>query len=293
MHTHSSLVRRSTYLLLVAIACGLVSCEDDPTRPSSESFAITVTVAEPDGAPVPDLDVVVWNISRPMMDFLQDDFFGRRAVTTLHFELAAPGRCWLTVTDVAGRVVQTIYAGEELPAGTHEVLFGPEIEYIAGVEVFVAELVVHDLVPDVERFRQSRWMTMVELDRQRLTLPRTDAEGRVVLRDPRYAPGLVVTEAMPAIDENGYLIGSFVIGDSMVVRAYDADGQWVQAWTEVDAGATAIALRWDAPARRIASGSDFLPLERARAASPIEPTGPSRVFPATDLLYQNAPNPFN
>jgi hypothetical protein len=236
MQTHSSVARRSLVLPLILIASTLLSCEDDPTRPSTSDFALTVTVTEPDGTPVPGLDVVVWNISRQLITFLQDDFFGRRAVTTLRFELAAPGRCWLTVTDVAGRVVQTIFAGEELPAGTHQVLFGPEIDYIAGVAVFAAELVVHDLEPDVERFRQSRWMTMVELDRQRLTLPRTDAEGRVVLRDPRYAPGLVVTEAMPAIDENGDHMGSFVIGDSM---------------------------------------------------------GPSRVFPATDLLYQNAPNPFD
>jgi hypothetical protein len=293
MQTHSSVARRSLVLPLILIASTLLSCEDDPTRPSTSDFALTVTVTEPDGTPVPGLDVVVWNISRQLITFLQDDFFGRRAVTTLRFELAAPGRCWLTVTDVAGRVVQTIFAGEELPAGTHQVLFGPEIDYIAGVAVFAAELVVHDLEPDVERFRQSRWMTMVELDRQRLTLPRTDAEGRVVLRDPRYAPGLVVTEAMPAIDENGDHMGSFVIGDSMVVRAYDADGKWVQAWTEVDAGANAIALRWDAPLRGIASGSDFLSLERARAMSSIAPAGPSRVFPATDLLYQNAPNPFN
>lgn len=275
---------RRMLLLSLSLILALTACGDDTTGPPTETFSVTVTVADPDGAAVEGLDVVVWNMSSSLAAVLQDDALGRRAVTRISFVLEAPGRCWLRVTDLEGEEVGTYYDGEELPAGAHSVQAGVGIEYRAGVEVYRYELVVREPVSGIERFRAARWMTAVHLDRTRLVLPSTDASGRVVFEDPTLVPGLFDLGPMPAVDENGSQIMQFTLGDSLIVRAFDAEGRWAEARSVVSMGANSIALEW-APATA-----------RASLARSVTPAGVAARVPGPELedrLEQNSPNPFN
>lgn len=271
-------------LLSLSLALALTACGDDTTRPPTETFSVAVTVARPDGTPVEGLDVVAWNMSSSLAAVLQDDALGRRAVTRIPFVLAAPGRCWLQVTNLEGAVVSAYYDGNELPAGTHSVRVGADIEYRAGVEVYRYELVVRDPVSGTERFRAARWMTAVHLDRTRLVLPTTDASGRVVFDDPTLVPGLFDLGPMQAMDESGSQITEFTLGDSLIVRAFDAEGRWAEARSIVSPGTNSIRIEW-AP-----------PVPRASLARSGVPIGVAARVPGPELedrLDQNSPNPFN
>lgn len=278
----------SAFVPMVALLLCLTSCNDDPTAPAASGFSVEVIVSLADGSPVEGVDVVVWNLSSSLQHYLQDSVFPRRAATDLEFSLAEPGDCWLEVTDLEGRVVQTVIDGTTLPVGRHSVRIGASIEYTSGVEVFRYELRVHDPESGAERFRDAKYMTAVHLDRTRLLPRTTDTEGRIRIDDPTCVPGLYELPTLSAVDEAGDPMGGFALDDSLTIGLFDGAGNSLYVERVVVNGPNRFEITWDP-----SSPSPWGP--QSASQSPATKAMHARVpiVPAEDRLDQNRPNPFN
>lgn len=273
--------------ILVASLGG--GCDDDTaTGPVEDEFELTVVVRDPDGDPVEGLNVVVWNMSSELHDVLQDDLFRRRAATRIRFALDRDAVCDLVVDDLNGERVETLLESDSLAVGAHSVVAGSNIEYEAGVEVYFYQLTARDLDTGEEFFEDSRFMTAVHLDPQRLTSKPTDPDGAWTTRDLTYVPGLRETlPRMPIVDETGLETGSFALSDTVVVRVVDDEGRYLQKVETVGRTATQVDFTWD----------PLLLLPRvdrptADISPPVAPLG-AELPPAVTALLQNSPNPFN
>lgn len=280
--------RSARFFLLASLTlCVGLSCDDDTTTPSRDSFSLEVVVRDLDGVPVEGLEVVVWNLSSSLEEFLQDELVRRRAATVVQFQLAKSARCLMKVSDVAGNVLQTFIDGEVLPAGVHQIALGRDLRFEAGVEVFRYELVVRDEDTDAEIFRDAKWMTAVHLDRSRLELRSTDDDGRWMTSDLSFVPGLVEASEMVAVDEAGEEQGRFTLGDEVVVRVVRADGEFQQTTVVVDPGRNVVEFTWGVPV----AGSSIVgrDVRTSRRPERVDVIGPDVSF----RLSQNFPNPFN
>mgnify|MGYP006280360573 CR=1 FL=1 len=274
-------------LLVGLTLCVGSSCDDDATTPDRDPFALEVVVRDVDGVPVEGLEVVVWNLSSSLEEFLQDEFFRRRAVTVVQFRLPEEARCLMTLSDVAGNEVQTFIDGDVLPAGVHQIALGPDLRFEAGVEIFRYELVVRDQNTDAELFRDAKWMTAVLVDREALDLRSTDMDGRWRTNDLSFVPGLVHLDEIVATNEVGEEQGRFTLGDEVVIRVVGADGAFQQTTTVVGTGRNVVEFTWDVPLPEVGVSGGF---EGAATRSVrTDAIGPD----ATYELRQNFPNPFN
>ena len=269
---------------------GFPGCDDGGTGPSNGTFALEIEVVDSSGDPVEGLDVVVWNMSSSLRAALQESGMPRRARTTIEFQLPSLSVCDLTVFDLDGNVVQRIHEARPLAPGRHQVsaIVGTALE--AGVEILRYELVARAPSDGQVRFRESKYMTVVHLDRTRLLVGRTDADGRWSTQNRTFVPGLYDLPEMPIIDIDGDIRGTFSLGDSVVVRVYDDTGAWMRHEAAVRDRVNAMRMTWDPEQASRGPASTPGPGSRGRPEETRDTPGDES---SGYVLEQNRPNPFN
>ena len=282
-------MRRS--LLLSALAALLLtagSCDDGPSGPPppEEGFSIRVEVVDDQGQPVEGLDVALWNRpTRNLNDYLQDDFFKRRAATSVRFVAAETCSIEFRVDDVLGRPLWN-YSGRAA-VGAHELKVGPDLEPTGGLTIYAYTLTCYDDTTGAELFSDTKYMTRLEVDRDLAVVGKTDGMGWLELAGEVWAPALHAPEEMPIVDETGTQMGVFSLVDTLMVRIYDADGNYVQVDRPITEGTNVIKATWDITAlkRQEPAASGALP-------PPVRLVDVGEV-PEVFSLRQNYPNPFN
>lgn len=279
-------ILRRILLAVLLLVVGF-DCDDDATKPPEESFGLEVRVHDADGAPIEGAQVVVWNMSASLEDFLQDEVFRRRAATVVRFSMPRRAVCDFFVYDLDGQLLQSVVEEDTLEAGVHAVLLGPELEFDAGVEVMRYEMVARAPEDGEELFRDERWMTAVHLDRSRLVAQLTDATGRWSTSDPTFVPGFYELPTLQAVDESSQEIGTFTLGSTLIVRVYGETGGYLQKTISVRDAANVVDFTW---AEGRLTRDEPVTKERVdRGASRVDAVLPEIEF----RLQQNAPNPFN
>jgi hypothetical protein len=265
----------------------LVGCHERSTAPDTD-FSLRVAVVDSNGSPVPDLQVVAWNLSSELEAYLQDAVFKRKAVTTIRFAVPDTVVCDLQITDLEGRVLDRPFEDLLCQPGSYSVAVGPNLEFKAGVQVFGYELVARDPHTESELFRDHRWMTAVHVDPGRLVDARTDSRGIWSTTDRSFSPGLYDLGELTATDETGQVVGTFSLDDTFKLRLYDGVGTRIGVDTTVSDGPNRIDVVWR-PIPFTPPAPQAQPdVERLRAGL-LRTAGPVAEF----RLYQNSPNPFN
>ncbi|MBE0565340.1 MAG: hypothetical protein IH621_05220 [Krumholzibacteria bacterium] len=256
-------------------------CQDDSTGPD-DRFVLTVRAVDHEGLPVPDLELQV------MMDssWYQDGRAAAKARTEIRWDQPVAAPVTVTVLDVAGGLVRTLFA-DTVEAGRHGLIWNGEDE--SGVHqasgLYYARLVARDASGAVVH-DQSQPMYMGLMDFRRMTAGVTDAGGEIVLTDKRLFPLLYGQVEMDAVDETGQVMGPFPLVHLMRFYLRDPRYDHVERFDhEVLHSGQALVLDWmgvDAPA---AAGPTF-------AAALTDTTNPE---PPGDgyRLYPPYPNPFN
>lgn len=274
-------MRKAFLLFLLAGCLNLGACGDDPAGPP-RGFSLSVRVVDPAGQPVPDLELLMLMDS----DFYQDGRAAAKAAVRIPVVLAIPATITVTVEDVTGATVRTLFEGVR-PAGPAMLVWDGRDD--AGVHqasgLYRARLVARDDADQV-LYDGTQPMFMALLDFDRATAGVTNGEGSIVVHDQRLFPHLYGEVPMQALDENGDVVGPFPLTSR--TRFYLRDlryGHIERFDLEVQRSGQVVVLNWQ--------GVD----DGGKRASP--PVVPVACAPAIDPpeapfeLRQPFPNPFN
>ena len=283
-------MRRSVFVLMLSLA--LVACGDSTTGPVSSTYSLDVQVHGSDGKPVEGLTVAVWNLSGSLQQFLQDDFPKRAGLTAVAITLPQPAICWLATYDLDGNKVESTLEDDTLLSGEYREILGQNPDSKAGVEVYRYELVAQNVESGKEIFRDSKYMTVVEVDPAAFGTGKTDANGRYFTTNRKMVPGLYELPEMPALDETSLQVGTFSLDDSVTIKIYDDRGKTLVLRRAVTEGRNAFEVNWDPqpasalrvldrPSRQSGTPKSDSALESKKSA-----------LPAEYKLGQNYPNPY-
>lgn len=275
--------RCSFPLLLLAAVLWLPACgDDDPTGP--ETFKVTVVVTDAAGHPVPGLDMSLV----PDTPFYQDGKHqdskadpGRPAVT-IPFQLDQESDVRLSIEDIEGAEVRLL-GDQTLPAGVHHWVWNgwDDADQVLPSGVYTVRLVAR--LPDQAAIlhEQTRQILMAMIDPSRYSVGTTDAQGRIEITDRRLFPSLYGQPDIPAVDENGDLIGTIRFTGSMRFGLADLTGGGSMRFYEEVTGPATLEFTWVPPAKQ-AQGSPA-------AVVPV----PLQSGPKANQLGQPYPVPFN
>ena len=283
-------MRRSVFVLLLSLV--FVACGDSTTGPISSTFSLDVQVHGSDGKPVEGLTVAVWNLSASLHQFLQDYFPKRAGLTAVGITLPQPAICWLATYDLDGNRVESTLEGDTLLTGEYTEVLGRNLESKAGVEVYRYELVAQDVESGEELFRDSKYMTVVEVDPAAFGTGTTDANGRYLTTNRKMVPGLYELPEMPALDGTAQQVGTFSLDDSVTIKIYDDQGKSMELRRAVTEGRNAFEVNWDPqPASALrALDAPSRQSNTPKSDSALEPK--ESALPAEYKLGQNYPNPY-
>lgn len=237
---------RHTFIVIL-LSLAIIACGDDTTGSVSQTFSLEVQVRASDGTPVEGLTVATWNLSGSLHQMLQDYLSKRAGATAVDFTLPQPSVCWLSSYDLKGRLLQSVLAADTLLAGEYRRVLRPRVERTAGIEVYRYELIAQDVASGAELFRDSKYMTVAEVDQTQLGTGATDANGRYVTKERTIIPGLFDLPVMPALDETGMQVGTFTLDDSLTIRIYDDQGRMLELRRAMADARNAIKVTWDPP----------------------------------------------
>ena len=189
-------------LCLLAILCCTSGCGDDGdgTTPV-DPFDVTIRAVDPLGNPVADLELGMCS-DNPFMQDLQD-----KAAVSIGFEAAAVAHVLVTIEDIEGTTLRTLYDDALPSSGTYRLLWNGQDEQ--GVELPSGRYTVRLLATDGAEtvFTDTRDMLMCLAIPSQYVVGTTDAAGEIVLDDARHFPHLFTNEHLAAYDENGQQIG--------------------------------------------------------------------------------------
>lgn len=219
------------------ILAGVVSaCGNDDAVTGPQLFRVTLKVTDPDGQPVPGLELGMAPDTPWYMDGtsrvhnaptaaeqLQQPFPNPFAgAARIPFRLEMTSQVSLTVEDVEGTAVCALVEGP-IESGLRVAAWDGRDDSGAMMPsgVYTAHLVVRGLDGETVRLDDIRRMLLAVFTADQKKVGTTDLSGRIVLQDKRLFPFLYDVPDIPAMDETGEMIGTIRLGST--IRFYFTD----------------------------------------------------------------------
>lgn len=272
---------RTLMIVGLVLAAGLlIGCSDsDEGSGVDPFFQVVIKVEDPQGNPVPGLNLDLTSDNPYLQDFKRD-----KAVTRIRFVVPVPARVQMVVEDINGQAIRDLIDGQ-LAAGYHEVAWeGKDYEGIyqpSGRYTF--RMIGYDPATGLPGFEDSVDGLMCLVDPYSHAIGVTDSNGVITLRDKRHFPHLYDRAPMVATDENGTIKGQLEPTEDMLVAFGDTLGNGTMIIRRAIPGRGFYRFVWDPSkprdqaAEKKAEGSDI----------PIPPP------PVDWMLEQPYPNPYN
>jgi hypothetical protein len=270
---------RLALLAALLIMAALAACSDDPAEPEDDGFAITVTVRQPDGAPlagapvliVPALPEWIWPWGAVAAATMP-------AAVSIGFEVPEQCTTTMVIRDVAGAEVRVLMEDYPTPMGAHRVLWDGRDFGMIHRPTGWYEVELTCRVDGVETFHDTASMLLYIVDYD-LTPYVTGDDGTVTITDRRTVPGLWDLDPMVFVDESGDPLGMWTLTPETWIRV----GGSRATLTAVDGPQDVTVTVSTAPAAT-ASGVIAAPIATVGARDGIDPQY---------RLIQPYPNPFN
>jgi hypothetical protein len=246
-------------LLLAAV---VTACDDDDTLTGPASFRVVLEVVDPNGRPVPGLELGMapdtpWYMDGTTRaqsalvaaDQLQQPFPNPffPAITIL-IQLDMTSEVSLTVEDVEGATLRTLVDGQMESGKQTFVWDGRDAsgeKMPSGV--YTAHLVVRSLGSEAVRLDDSRRMLLAVFTADQKKVGTTDSMGRIVLEDKRLFPFLYDIPDLPAMDENGAMIGSIALGPTVRFYLTDPETGITRRYDRDVFGSSTLSFIWSPP----------------------------------------------
>ena len=281
------------FLITLALIVG--SCKDDWTSlPVESAFSLKLEVVDTAGHPSPGLRISVWNRLDgiyPGMAAKTAGPTGLSSISSMMFDVPNEARISLTVFDLDGAVVTSLYDRELLEAGFHIINFS--IQASVPTRVYKCLYVAEDTAGSTVLFRDSIFAVLWQPDVSISILGWTSSPaGTFETRDSLLFPN---TLALPPLIETGQdpsPIGTFTISDNVTIVLTDTARHQYQSFQRVirkGIGNT-IQLVWNPRAAAMESTHPIKPSRRQVNTDGVVVPGD---IPRAFKLHQNFPNPFN
>lgn len=262
-------------MLLLLAGCG----EDTPTETVDDSLRVTVRVTDPDGAPLPGLNVNVANA------LLISEASAAKARLKIPFSLGAEAVVRLRVRDLDGVAVRTLL-DRTLPQGRHQAEWDARDDAGADLPSGIYQVT---LIAFETGGSSAALSGAADVFLQRggsdHSVGVTDADGQLVLTDEKLFPGLLLLGSFATTDETGAPSGTAELLFGATFWAWqDVDGPVAEATASLTYGPNTVALVFDAEARSAPPAPS--------SANPAAPCA-AKDEPADWSFGSPYPNPFN
>ncbi len=254
-------VRVLLILAVMAFFAVLPGCSDEDSGPvEPEPFQVVIEVADPDGDPVPGLELGLTPDSPFYMDgkraavcteVLSDQlpypfpspFYGS---ISLPFELSERRAVLLTIENVEGGSVRMLVDGP-LPAGSHVSHWGGRDDDGDRVSsgVYSAHLVLRDDDSGEVVADQSQFMLLGAFTANQYEVGTTGGDGRVVIEERQLFPYLYDLPDFPAVDENGEVMGTISLTPTIRFYLTDPIGSQTMRFDGEVTGPATLRFTWD------------------------------------------------
>ena len=288
-------------LTLTLVIFGLVACSDDEIINEPEAFAVTITVTDSAGSPVPGLKLTM----APETAFYFDGKAGDSTPLPLLFENGIsslhPNPFWpaitidystetishtrLSVEDIEGTEVRLLFNGP-LEAGDRSIMWNSRND--AGDQlptgVYRVHMVQTDADADTVIFDSTRLALLAIWDSEYLPAGTTDSDGKIVFTDQRLFPFLYNIDDLTATDENGEIIGPMEISADMRFYLTDPATGFSMRYNRDISGSASLNFTWNpgaATARKLPPKADesAAHFDTKTAAHPDAPDKSPYAFP--------------
>ena len=265
-------------LLVLTVLAG-IGCSDDDSVVVPPDFQVTIRITDPQGFPVEGLDMSLV----PDTPFYQDgakspDY---RPSVIIPFVVEHESNVRMSLEDIEGTEVRLLW--EELaPQGVHQMVWNGlgEDEQRLASGVYTVHLVVMNPATDEVILDDRADMLMAIMDPARMSVGTSDAEGRIILRDKRLFPYLYDPADIPAVNENGDIMGTIRFTALMRFMLTDLTNGGSRRFDREITGPATLDFVWDI------SKADY-----SFQADPVETGAP--IDPIITNLGQPFPCPFN
>ena len=275
-----------TWILLWAcclVAVVAASCGEDGTGPEKTTpvFGLALTVTDPGGAPVANLRIAAWNdLTLPMPRVSSPAATSALPAATMVFSLDRNAQVFMWAENVADEIVDSLLSGGILVAGSHQILWSPELP--SGVYKIV--LLVRDPDGGGELFRDSVWAVLYRLDAN--VFGYTSTAGKFSDNDKTRFPNLFDLPPLNSRDVTCTPGQTFAHLDSITILLTDTLTTQTQAFRAAIAdGANNLNLVWNP--------SPTLPRPLRLSNRPLAIGRRENAQPAEFNLNGPCPNPFN
>jgi len=285
----SKILMGAMALVLVGLVglVGLGGCSsDDGVGPAARPFELNLTVTDPSGAPVADLEA-------KLHVFLPQEImpYANKPAVIIPFALPVPAEATLIVYDLDGNIVRTLL-DDSFAAGRHQVAFyhGDEGRLLIGTHLYRCEIVAS--VADTVRYRAETYLTLytsIDVD-QRPVLGVTDDQGKITFNQRTEFAYLYNPGPQTAVDENGESRGTYEFPEQVEIRLADlAQELYLNFPVVVGQGRNQINLVWD-------ETEADKPRDLAGRKGLVSGKAGEQLIPPPEAVYSLGPaypNPFN
>lgn len=267
-------------LLLAMLATSLLlttGCSDDDTTspPATARINVVINVVDTNGNPVPNLDLSMCNDHQ----FLQKAQGPDKAVSKFEYYIFQPGLVTLTIADIEGNLVRSLYSEWVTFPGWRkwEGLDNDGVHQMSGR--YTVLLTLHDESDElVDSATTDILMSLARLH----PVGTTDGNGQLVLTDRKLFPHLYGKEPMQALDENANSMGLIDLDETMYFRFYNADRSQYYVDRQPVLGSGELNFVWD-PVITVKAQAAQAPQKNVGLTPP----------PYPEVLVIAYPNPFN
>lgn len=240
-------MRRALLIILLMFTAGWLSgCSDsDGEGEINPFFQVVIEVEDPDGNPVPGLNVELTSDN----PFLQD-FLNNKAVTRIEFSVPRQAQARLTVEDINGTPIRDLVNGV-LAAGRHQISW--DAKNYEGVHQpsarYTVRMIGYDPETGLPEFEETVDILMCLVDPFQVPIGVTDSRGRLVINDKSHFPHLYDREPMASTNENGEFSGILEPNEDMIVSLGDTTGSGMMIFREKIPGRGIYRFEWRNPVR--------------------------------------------
>lgn len=274
-------MRRGLFIMLLMFTAGWLSgCSDsDGKGEINPFFQVVIEVEDPDGNPVPGLNVELTSDN----PYLQD-FRNNKAVTRIEFRVPRQAQARLTVEDINGTPIRDLVDGV-LAAGRHQIAW--DARNYAGVHQpsgrYTVRMIGYSPETGLPEFEETVDILMCLVDPFQAPIGVTDKRGRLVISEKSHFPHLYDRDPMTATNENSEIHGFLEPNEDMIVSLGDTTGGGMMIFREKIPGRGIYRFEWTRQVSR----------RRERTIKAAGLDDPVPMPPAEWMLGPAYPNPFN
>jgi len=251
-----------TLTVAIAILAPILQgCSDEETATGPTAFAVTITVTDAEGAPMPGLDLSL----APETPFYgekgadgdpenPEDVFQMRGpfpnpfnpTTVVQGNLTTECNVRLCIEDVEGTELRVL-DDQVRSEGDHFWVWNgrDDSDSTLSSGIYTAHLVCTDVDDETVLCDESRTMLMAAWVSNRSRVGTSDDDGQIVLTDRRMFPFLYDVEAFSAYDENGEIIGTIELTAGMRFYLTDPVEGTVMRFNHDVTEAMSLNFTWD------------------------------------------------